>query len=96
MFPQGVPKAFLRRKVGFKQWDPATGGATIVPDPSLFTFDRSWPLDDSMIKPFIMWNGIIEDYTKCNLTKRKDRLIAISAIAKQFQPLFKDQYVAGL
>jgi len=49
-----------------------------------------------MIKPFIMWNGIIEDYTKCNLTKRKDRLIAISAIAKQFQPLFKDQYVAGL
>jgi hypothetical protein len=96
MYPYGVPKVFLRGGIGFKQWDPSTGGATIIPHPSMFTFDRSWPLDDSMIKPFIMWNGIIQEYTKCNLTKRKDRLIAISAIAKQFQPLFKDEYIAGL
>jgi hypothetical protein len=101
MFPDGVPSIFLGgsyKGVGFKHLDPAVDGTTIMEGPgqeSGFKFDRSWPLD-AMINSFIIWNGIVKAYTKCTLTKAKDRLIAISAIAKQFQPQFKDEYIAGL
>ncbi|KAH9211719.1 heterokaryon incompatibility protein-domain-containing protein, partial [Leptodontidium sp. 2 PMI_412] len=57
--------------------------------------DRFWPLDP-MIDSFILWRGIVETYTKCLLTERKDKLVAISAIARQFEPILKDEYIAGL
>jgi hypothetical protein len=101
MFPDGVASIFLRGSyhgVGFKHLDPATDGTTIIEGPgqeSGFKRDRSWPLDP-MISSFLIWNGIGRAYTKCLLTKGQDRLVAISAIAKQFQPLFEDEYIAGL
>ena len=42
------------------------------------------------------WNGIVQHYTKCNLTMSKDKLVAISGIVKRLQPLFKTDYLAGL
>lgn len=40
--------------------------------------------------------GIVAPYLKCVLTKPEDKLIAISGIAKLFQDIFQDDYLAGL
>lgn len=42
------------------------------------------------------WYDRVHDYTGCGLTKRSDKLIAISGIAEKLLPLVKDRYVAGL
>lgn len=97
MFPNGVPSTLLRglyKGVGFKRLDPAIDGPKIIEELE-FKFDRSWPLD-AMINSFVVWNSLVQAYTRCRLKNRQDKLIAISAIAKQFQPLFKDEYIAGL
>lgn len=101
MFPDGVPKECLGDEYGgfgFKHFDPATDGIKIRESP-LFNWeiraDRFWPLDP-MVGSFILWRSIVETYTKCLLTNSQDKLVAISAIARQFQPILKDEYKAGL
>ena len=42
------------------------------------------------------WDEIVSAYTKCGLTKEKDKLIAISGIADCFEEKMKDDYLAGL
>jgi hypothetical protein len=42
------------------------------------------------------WQSILKTYTKAKLTYTKDRLIAISGIAKRFQKQTHDEWVAGL
>jgi hypothetical protein len=42
------------------------------------------------------WNEIVCHYTSCKLTRSEDKLVAISAIARIFQRLLDDQYLAGL
>jgi hypothetical protein len=49
-----------------------------------------------MIDSFILWHGILDTYTKCLLTKNQDKLVAISAAARQFQLILKGEYIAGL
>jgi hypothetical protein len=44
----------------------------------------------------IYWRSIVTTYSACNLTQESDRLIAISGIAKKFQELYGDNYLAGL
>jgi hypothetical protein len=99
MYPNGVPGPFLRglySGIGFKHLDPATDGAKIRKS---FTQnleqDQSWDMD-ATTDSFYIWNGILTAYTKCLLTKNQDKLVAISAIAKHFQPILKDEYKAGL
>jgi hypothetical protein len=43
-----------------------------------------------------MWSWIIERYSECQLTKTKDKLVAISGLARIVQEQTKDQYVAGM
>lgn len=50
----------------------------------------------SQTNPLDWWYDRVHDYTGCHLTKRSDKLIAVSGIAKKFFPLVKDRYVAGL
>jgi hypothetical protein len=40
--------------------------------------------------------NIVDPYLKCVLTKPEDKLIAISGIAKVFQDILQDEYLAGL
>ena len=99
MFEDGVPRECLGDEgFGFKHLDPATDGIKIRESP-LFNWevaaDRFWPLDP-MIDSFILWHGIVQTYTKCLLTKNQDKLVAISAVARQFQLILKDEYKAGL
>jgi hypothetical protein len=42
------------------------------------------------------WKELVSFYTRCNITRDTDRLIAFSAVAKHFQPKFEDKYVAGV
>jgi hypothetical protein len=43
-----------------------------------------------------LWTKIVNHYSHCKLTVEKDKLVAISAIAKILQPLLDDVYIAGL
>jgi len=43
-----------------------------------------------------MWGWIVERYSECKLTKPKDKLVAISGVARIIQRQTRDQYVAGL
>jgi hypothetical protein len=43
-----------------------------------------------------IWESVVEDYSRCNLTKWTDKLIALSGIAKAVQRTFHDEYLAGL
>ncbi|KAI1208621.1 heterokaryon incompatibility protein-domain-containing protein [Annulohypoxylon truncatum] len=56
------------------------------------TFLRNMPFDD--VQTF--WHKVIGFYTNSNLTKRSDKLVAVSGIAKFCQPAFGSDYLAGL
>ncbi|KAF2247298.1 HET-domain-containing protein [Trematosphaeria pertusa] len=43
-----------------------------------------------------LWHGIVEMYTKCNLTYTTDKLVALSGIAKLMEQALDDEYCAGL
>jgi hypothetical protein len=42
------------------------------------------------------WNSILEKYTKLECTFHSDRLPALAGMAKQFQLITKDKYLAGM
>jgi hypothetical protein len=44
----------------------------------------------------IHWGTIVSKYVACLLTKESDRLLAMSGIAKVFQEVNRDAYLAGL
>ncbi|KAF2810865.1 HET-domain-containing protein, partial [Mytilinidion resinicola] len=46
--------------------------------------------------PLNLWDHTVLTYTKGFLTRPEDKLIAISGIARLFQSLFQDRYIAGL
>ncbi|KAI1446331.1 hypothetical protein F5Y02DRAFT_383795 [Annulohypoxylon stygium] len=43
-----------------------------------------------------VWGDIVSDYCQRGLTKRSDKLVALSAVASRFQTKFGDTYLAGL
>ncbi|KAK3503959.1 heterokaryon incompatibility protein-domain-containing protein [Neurospora crassa] len=46
--------------------------------------------------PRLLWNRIIQYYTYCKLSRSEDKLIACSGVAKRFQSMIQDTYVAGM
>ncbi|KAH7032133.1 heterokaryon incompatibility protein-domain-containing protein [Macrophomina phaseolina] len=51
---------------------------------------------DAMSAALNLWEFIVETYCKCSLSKKTDKLIALSGIATSFQPLLQDDYLAGI
>lgn len=47
-------------------------------------------------KVFLHWSDLVRGYSKCELTKESDRLIALSGLAQTFQDFTGDEYLAGL
>ena len=41
------------------------------------------------------WGATVEMYSRCGLTKPEDKLVAISGIARRFQPYMSCRYLAG-
>lgn len=44
---------------------------------------------------FNLWNDLIKQYSRCDLTKHSDKLFAMAGIAKLFHEVTNDEYVAG-
>ncbi len=42
------------------------------------------------------WKDTVRAYTRCDLTKAEDKLVAISGLARRVQSLLGDEYSAGL
>jgi hypothetical protein len=63
-------------------------------------FSHSYLVDalhkDESSDPFVDWYTLISDYATKKLTFDKDRLPAISALARKWQKLTGDRYVTGL
>lgn len=53
---------------------------------------------DSLTAPlwFPSWPKIVEDYSQCQLTNPNDRLPAIAGLARRFQCVNEDEFLAGL
>ena len=67
-------------------------GAPVRPsDPDDIPFPRKRNMADPE-----KWRDIIQLYTRAQLTYPEDKLVALSGVARQFQSLNDDQYVAGM
>lgn len=51
---------------------------------------------DSLEKALEAWGILLHNYTRCSLTVERDRLVAISAVAKELSQLLGNEYLAGL
>jgi hypothetical protein len=54
------------------------------------------PKADPLPTSFQAWQAIIEEYTRCDLTFEKDKLIAISGVASRMKEHIRCRYLAGL
>jgi hypothetical protein len=73
-----------------EQWKPAMPASSLV-DSKLTTTGVQSKSD--ILK---LWYRIMLLYTQRSITQFQDKLIAVSAIAKEFQPLVQDEYLAGM
>ncbi|KAK4495030.1 hypothetical protein PRZ48_013357 [Zasmidium cellare] len=46
--------------------------------------------------PYGVWTRIVRAYSRCGLTKKEDKLIALAGIAKKMTDQLDDEYVAGM
>ncbi|KAI8713815.1 HET domain-containing protein [Fusarium sp. LHS14.1] len=46
--------------------------------------------------PVAHWERLVSEYSRTELTRSEDRLVALSGVAKLFQQTFADDYLAGL
>ncbi|RTE83590.1 hypothetical protein BHE90_001850 [Fusarium euwallaceae] len=47
-------------------------------------------------EPVAVWECLVVQYSKTELTYGEDKLVALSGVAKLFQQTFKDRYLAGM
>jgi hypothetical protein len=72
---------------------------------SPFQYQNKYPIDgsletasqkrDRLINAFRVWAHAVQAYTAGSLTNSEDKLVAISAIAREVQPLMRSRYLAG-
>ncbi|KAI4860886.1 heterokaryon incompatibility protein-domain-containing protein [Hypoxylon rubiginosum] len=44
----------------------------------------------------VVWADLVNRYSRCTLTRKSDKLIALAGLASEFQKATKDEYLAGL
>jgi hypothetical protein len=59
------------------------------------TSERKYTQEEK-VEMYTIWRTIVHDYTGCNLTKSRDKLMAIAGVAMQMKHAFHDDYCAGL
>ena len=87
-YPSGLPKSLHNAVSGFKL------------DPELIAL-RDFQQDgctESVVdlSHRSIWSSLVNRYSVTSLTKKEDKLVAISGIAKRMQSLLDDEYLAGL
>jgi hypothetical protein len=87
VFPDGMPKQVVGR---FKDLDPRSAGQRARAESGL----ESEPL----VNTLAVWSKIVGQYTRCSLTMAKDKMVALSALARQVQAQLGPEvrYVAGI
>lgn len=61
---------------------------------SLSPENFAWVLEDS--DDFKLWSDLVENYSKRSMTYGRDKLVAISGLARILAPIYGMEYVAGL
>ena len=88
MYPRGLPPSLSSIYTGFKGMDPNTEGRRL----NNLMADNT----DNTYNEYFIWLKVVNQFMRSSLTNLEDKLIAISGIAKQLQPLLQDDYVVGL
>lgn len=57
---------------------------------------KTLDLSDQREKILKAWRWIVQTYTNSRLTQERDKLIAISAVAREIKPMMQCRYLAGL
>jgi hypothetical protein len=72
-------------------------------DNSILNRSRILSRQDGIIHPEVEgdihidgWRAIVENYSSRSLTNEEDRLVALSGIAKRYEKILVDEYIAGL
>ncbi len=84
MFPEGLPPASVMSSMSKSEF------ASMMPT---LTQQSDQTLD---IKFFGLWQELVTEYSKCELTYLKDKLIAFAGVAKCMMKARKDRYAAGM
>lgn len=81
-YPDGLPLCLnlTDPTIYFKGLNPSVDGENLRKM-------RNWDSSDSSLNQLYIWEKVVGAYTGCFLTNEHDKLIAISGIAKQVQPL---------
>jgi hypothetical protein len=89
-FPRGLPSTVRRHGLTLpgKELDFSRGGKELRP------FWQQPPLP--MFDGYRVWKEVVEIYSCIRLSRAKDKLVAISALAKEARQALKDDYLAGL
>lgn len=59
-------------------------------------FAKEEPDKTMSVDAYEQWSHLVKEYSKCALTYRDDRLIAMSGIAEMYKKYTGDEYLAGL
>lgn len=100
IFPLGLPTTptYSCRDLGaapighFKGLDPMIDGRRARKERA-----RGRQCVDESLNPYFLWAELVETYSRLQLTKATDKLIAVSGLVKLLQTVLSDdQYLAGL
>ncbi|OAG09436.1 HET-domain-containing protein [Paraphaeosphaeria sporulosa] len=84
MYPKRIPRGIINESsVSDFKWSDLAYGLRVASSESRFN-------------ALELWNSVMEAYTARSITKFQDKIVAISAVAKEFQPMIRHEYLAGM
>jgi hypothetical protein len=92
-FPYGFPQYGRSPKADFKTVSPFH---VPIPDHHIYRAPASKIPNMVVGAGFRVWNAAVESFSRLTLTYQTDKLVEISAIAREMQPLMQCKYLAGL
>ncbi|KAK0666982.1 heterokaryon incompatibility protein-domain-containing protein [Cercophora samala] len=95
MFPSGLPQ----KEMGWGESWRSNPAATVIKGALAGSArtggDSSGFYPTLGLSPWLAWQQVIGHYTRLNLTKAQDALVALGGVARVYQQLYQSRYVAG-
>ncbi|KAK4640932.1 hypothetical protein QC761_608050 [Podospora bellae-mahoneyi] len=94
MFPSGLPQ----NEMGWGESWRSNPAATVIKGAlasARTDGDSSGFYPTLGLSPWLAWQQVVGHYTRLNLTKAQDALVALGGVARVYQQLYKSRYVAG-
>lgn len=92
MFPFGFPDFKDYKEDPFKALSPFNLHVSSAQDSPGSTAPSAPPMRKAALE---VWSDIVKSYAAANLTFEKDRLVAISSLARELKPFIQGRYLAG-